>query len=247
MTIDLNCDMGEGIGHDAVIMPYISSANIACGYHAGDEVTMRKTVRLAIQHGVSIGAHPSYPDKENFGRRAMILSAKEIYDLTITQISLLNNIAKAEGASLSHVKPHGALYNASAVTKNISDSIVSAIQDFDPSLILYGLANSEMIRTAQTKGLKFKQEVFADRTYQLDGTLTPRTQPNALIESEQESISQVMQMIQTKTVTVLDGLRIPIQADTLCIHGDGTHAVEFAQALHTLLKSEGFTISAHDY
>jgi UPF0271 protein len=224
MTIDLNCDMGEGIGNDAAIMPFVSSANIACGFHAGNAITMRDTVLLALQYGVAIGAHPSYPDKENFGRSVMQLSNKAVYDLTLNQIRLLYEIARADGANLKHVKPHGALYNAAAVSKDISDTIASAIHDFDPNLILYGLANSELIRSAQAKGLKFKQEVFADRTYQSDGTLTPRTQPNALIEREQESISQVMQMIQTKTVTVLDGSRIPIQADTVCIHGDGAHA-----------------------
>ena len=244
MTIDLNCDMGEGIGNDAEIMPFISSANIACGYHAGDAAIMQATVLLALQYGVSIGAHPSFPDRENFGRSHMTLTSKEIYDLTANQIHSLQTIAKAHGAILNHVKPHGALYNAAALSKDISGAIVSAICDLDPHLILYGLANSEMIYAAKDKRLKFKQEVFADRTYLSDGTLTPRTQANALIESEQESINQVMQMIKTQTVTALDGTRVPIQADTICIHGDGPHAKEFALALHKHLKSEGIKITA---
>jgi UPF0271 protein len=246
MTVDLNCDMGEGIGNDVAIMPYISSANIACGYHAGDEVTMRATVQLALKHGVTIGAHPSYPDKANFGRNAMSLNNQEIYDLVQHQIRLLFDIAKAEGATIRHVKPHGALYNTAAVSKDISDSIVSAIYDFDPNLILYGLANSEMINVAKAKGLRFMQEVFADRTYQPNGTLTPRIQANALIENEQQSLDQVMQMIKTRTVTAVDSTCVSIQADTICIHGDGSHAVEFAHALHNQLKSEGIKIAAHD-
>jgi UPF0271 protein len=246
MTIDLNCDMGEGIGNDAAIMPYLSSANIACGYHAGDESTMKATVLLALKHAVAIGAHPSYLDRENFGRSAITLTMNEIYDLTLKQIRTLDGIARTLNANLNHVKPHGALYNAAALSKEISESIVSAIYDFDPKLSLYGLANSELIRAAQAKGLKFKQEVFADRTYQPNGTLTPRSLPNALIQTTQESIDQVMQMLRTKTVTSVDGSRVSIQPDTICIHGDGAHAVEFANALYTHLNSEGIKISTHD-
>jgi UPF0271 protein len=244
MTIDLNCDMGEGIGNDAAIMPYLSSANIACGYHAGDDVTMRTTVQLAVKQGVMIGAHPGYADKVNFGRHAQQLDHSEIYDLIVNQIRLLDHIAREEGATLNHVKPHGALYNAAAVSQDISNSIVSAIYDFDPNLSLYGLANSAMIQAAQARGLKFKQEVFADRTYQPNGTLTPRSQPNALIEDEQQSIAQVMQMVQTQSVTVVDGTCIPILADTICIHGDGAHAVVFAKTLFTKLRSVGIKIAA---
>lgn len=244
MHVDLNCDMGEGMGNDAAIMPFISSANIACGFHAGDDVAMHETVAMAIKHGVAIGAHPSYPDKENFGRKTMTLPAREIYALVFEQIEKLNSIAKAQNSKLNHVKPHGALYNAAAVNPEISEAIVNAIVDFNPKLILFGLANSEMINAAKTKGLAFRQEVFADRTYQSDGTLTPRTQSKALIESEQDSIKQVLQMIQQKSVTAVDGSVIPIQADTICIHGDGKHAVAFAKALNQRLHNEGIQIKA---
>ena len=244
MTVDLNCDTGEGIGNDAAIMPFISSANIACGFHAGDEQTMNDTVLLALKYNVNIGAHPSYPDRENFGRKTKSLDANEIYEITFKQIETLQAIALKHGSSLHHVKPHGALYNAAAVSKEISDVIVKAVHDFDSKLIFFGLANSEMIKSAQRIGSQYKQEVFADRTYQPNGTLTPRTQPNALIETKQESIAQVLQMIKSKTVMAVDGSVIPIQADTICIHGDGKHAVEFAQALHAKLKAEEIQIAA---
>jgi UPF0271 protein len=244
MQVDLNCDMGEGIGNDAAIMPFISSANIACGYHAGNHVTMHETVALALKFGVAVGAHPSYPDKENFGRVAMTLSPKEIYSLTLYQIGALQAIAQAHGVVLSHVKPHGALYNAAAVSDEISQAIVKAVFDFNPQLTLFGLANSAMIQASKKTGLKFKHEVFADRTYQPNGTLTPRTQPNALIEYEEDALKQVLQMVRQNTVITVDGSTVPIQADTICIHGDGTYAVEFASALHAKLKSEGIQIKA---
>jgi len=246
MKVDLNCDIGEGIGNDASIMPFISSANIACGYHAGDHSTMHDTVALALKFGVAIGAHPSYPDRENFGRRAMPLSPNEIYSLTLYQIGALYAIAQSQGALLRHVKPHGALYNAAAVNKEVSQAIATAVFDFNPKLVLIGLANSEMIKAAKAMGLKFQHEVFADRTYQPNGTLTPRTQTNALIESEEDAINQVLQMIKQNAVTAVDGSRVPLQADTICIHGDGKHAVVFARALHSKLKAEGIQIKAYD-
>jgi UPF0271 protein len=244
ISVDLNCDMGEGMSHDAELMPYISSANIACGFHAGDSSIMQATVSLALKHGVAIGAHPSFPDKENFGRTNMTLSGKEIYEMTLYQIGALHAIAKANGTQLHHVKPHGALYNMAALSSEISNAIVKAIHDFDRGLILYGLASSEMIKAAQSKGLAFKQEVFADRTYQSNGTLTSRSQPNALIEEADVAVKQVMQMVKDKTVTTIIGERIPIQADTICIHGDGAHAVQFAKALHAKLKEEGISIAS---
>jgi UPF0271 protein len=244
MQVDLNCDMGEGIGHDAEIMPFVSSASIACGYHAGDHATMQETVSLAMKFGVAIGAHPSYPDKENFGRVAMTLSPKEIYSLTLYQVGALHAIAQAQGAVVRHVKPHGALYNAAALSDEIAQAIATAIFDFNPQLTVFGLANSTMIQAAKMKGLKFKHEVFADRTYQSNGTLTPRTQPHALIESEETALKQVLQMIKQNTVTAVDGSAISIQAGTICIHGDGKHAVEFASTLNTKLKAEGIQIKA---
>ncbi len=244
ITVDLNCDLGEGFHNDEELMAYISSANIACGFHAGDFSAMSSTAAMAIKHGVAIGAHPAFPDKENFGRTIMNFSVQAVYELMLYQMGALHAIVTAHGKRLHHVKPHGALYNMAAVNKELSEAIVSAIFDFDSSLILYGLANSEMIKAAKAKGILFQEEVFADRTYQPDGTLTPRSQPEALIENTDTAIAQVLQMVKKKLVTATDGSLVRIQPDTICIHGDGAHAVEFAKAIHNKLKEEGIQISS---
>lgn len=244
MFVDLNCDMGEGSGNDAAIMPFISSANIACGYHAGNEATMQETVSLAMQHNVAIGAHPSYPDRDNFGRIAMNLSAQQIYSVVLEQIQSLNKIAQEQGAQLHHIKPHGALYNRAAIDRETADAIVNAVADFNRALIIYGLANSQMIKASRAKGIQYMHEVFADRTYQSDGTLTPRSQSNAIIESTDEAWKQVWQMVQHKTVTTVDRTSIPIQADTICIHGDGVHALAFAHELNNRLLLQGIKIKS---
>lgn len=236
--------MGEGVGNDAAIMPFISSANIACGYHAGDETTMKQTIQLALQHNVQIGAHPSFLDKENFGRKKMSLTASEIFDLVFTQIQLLDGIAKSFGTKLHHVKPHGALYNMSAKDVSIAKAIATAVKDFDPHLILFGLSGSNSIQQAKELGLKTANEVFADRTYQEDGSLTSRSQPGALIENTGAAVNQALQMIQEKTVTTLAGKKISIVAETICIHGDGKHAVEFAQQIHEAIRKEGIMIQS---
>lgn len=236
--------MGEGIGNDARIMPYITSANIACGFHAGDDQTILETVKLAVQYNVAVGAHPSFPDKANFGRTPMKLSANEVYELVIKQIGIVEAAAKTLGAKLQHVKPHGALYNMAAVDKALSQTIVNAIQDFNPNLTLFGLAGSAMIEAAKSSGLKFKQEVFADRTYQDDGTLIARTQANALIENESECVKHVLGMVKNKVVHTVSGKAIAIHADTICIHGDGAHAVQFAKLLSASLIGEGITLSS---
>lgn len=242
MTIDLNCDMGEGIGNDAAIMPFISSANIACGYHAGNETTMKQTIQLALQHQVRMGAHPSFFDKENFGRKEMHLSGSEIYDLVLAQIKILDKIVKMSGAKLHHVKPHGALYNMSAKDASIARAIAKAIKYFDPELIVFGLSGSHSIHQAKEAGLKTASEVFADRSYQEDGSLTPRSQTNALIEDVDIAVQQILQMIQEKTVTAATGKTIPINAETICIHGDGKNAVAFAKQIHEAIKREGIKI-----
>jgi len=242
--VDLNCDMGEGMGTDADIMPYISSANIACGYHAGNEEIMKQTVELCIKHNVAIGAHPSFFDKENFGRTDMHLSLSEIYDLVTKQIYLLDKIAKQSGTSLHHVKPHGALYNMSSKNSELATSIAQAVKDVNEKFILYGLSGSYSITKAKEIGLKTANEVFADRTYQDDGSLTPRSNPNALIEDANQSLRQVLEMIKQKTVTSVSGKIIPIVADTICIHGDGKHAVEFAKQIDEALKNNNIDIKA---
>ena len=228
----LNCDMGEGIGNDALIIPFINAANIACGYHAGDSTTMWQTVELAIKHNVTIGAHLSFFDKENFGRSEMQLNSDEVYELVSQELIILNEITTELGAIINHVKPHGALYNMSAKDADLSRVIAKAVKDFDSNLILVGLSGSHSISEAKKIGLKTASEVFADRTYQDDGTLTPRSQPNALIEEVDKVIKQVLQMTNEGTVTTISGKTIPIIAETICIHGDGKQAVEFAKAIH---------------
>ena len=244
LSIDINCDMGEGIGNDERIMPFISSASIACGYHAGDKHTMEQTVDLCIKHNVAIGAHPSFKDKENFGRIEMNLSVEETYAIVSKQVNDLLTIVKEKNTTLHHVKPHGALYNMSAKDCLLAASIAKAVKDIDGSLILYGLAGSCSLSEAKKIGLKTASEVFADRTYQDDGSLTARKQANALIEDTHKSIGQVLQMIKGKNVIALSGKNVFINAETICIHGDGKHAVEFAKTIYDKLKQERIVIKA---
>lgn len=242
MTIDLNCDMGEGMPNDAAIMPYISSANIACGYHAGDEATMRKTIDLCLKYNVAVGAHPGFNDKPNFGRVPVQLTLNELYQLVWKQLEVMDTICKENQAKLHHVKPHGALYNMAAKDNVMSRTIAQAVKDFNPHLVYYGLSGSVMISEAHALGLKTANEVFADRTYQTDGTLTPRHQANALIETSEDAVQQVIYMLTNYSVATITGESIPIKADTICIHGDGKHAVEFAGQLNNVLKQKGFSI-----
>lgn len=216
--MQVNCDLGEGIGNDAALMPYIDEANIACGFHAGDAFTMRETVALCMRHGVKMGAHPSYLDRENFGRKEIELSPEEIYLLVKKQIEILNQIVKTAGGTLNHVKPHGALYNTSAKNPEVAKAIAKAVKDVDAGLVLFGLKGSLSIEVAHEMGLKTADEAFADRSYESDGSLTPRSQPGACFTEIQDVLDQVQK----------------IKADTWCIHGDGPQALEFAKALHTL-------------
>lgn len=242
--IDLNCDMGEGYATDALIMPLISSANIACGYHAGGGELMRQTIRLAMQHQVAIGAHPSFEDKEGFGRREMHLSSDEIYQIVMDQVNIMRKAAAEEGAKLHHVKPHGALYNMAAKDAIIADAIARAIKKIDASLVLYGLPNSASERSAAQHGLQFYREVFSDRTYTDEGHLMPRSNTNAMIETVEQSIEQVLQIILQETLQSTTGSVISIKADTVCIHGDGENAVAFAQRINRALRQKNITISA---
>lgn len=236
LQCDLNCDLGEDIGNDEAIIPFVSSVNIACGFHAGDDITMTKTILLAKKFGVAIGAHPSFDDRENFGRLEMQLSVKEIYELVQKQIRILRSIAAKQDTVLQHIKPHGALYNMSAKNVTIAHAIALAVKDDDSGLVLFGLSGSHSIKEAQRLGLKTKSEVFADRTYLDDGNLTPRSQPNALITDARQAVAQALQMIHKKTVTTVSGKTIPVVAETICIHGDGPHAVEFAKAINEALR-----------
>jgi UPF0271 protein len=243
-TIDINCDMGEGVGNDELIMPYISSANIACGYHAGDEKTMQHTVELCKKYNVAVGAHPSYPDKENFGRTDMLLHPGAIYEMIVKQINNLEKIAEENDVPIHHIKPHGALYNMAARDRSLAPFVCLAVLDTSDRYILYGLSGSYLIKEGKSHGLKTASEVFADRTYKDDGNLSPRNKPGALIEDADKAVAQVLQMIKEGTVTSVSGKKIPIIAETVCIHGDGAHAVEFAKAIHQALKKEGIEIRA---
>ena len=242
-TIDLNCDMGEGVGDDIAMLDHVTSANIACGFHAGDAATMRRVVSAALAKGVAVGAHPGLPDRENFGRREIHTSPDEAYAMVLYQIGALAGFARAAGGRLNHVKPHGALYNMAAKDRQLADAIARAVRDFDPRLILFGLAGSEMIKAADVIGLRSMSEVFADRTYQDDGSLTPRTQPGAMIEDASQSLAQVRQML-TGTVRSLGGTDVPVRADTLCLHGDEPRALDFARHIRSALLAEGVLLQA---
>jgi len=245
VRIDVNADIAEtGIDIDAALMPYISSANIACGFHAGSPLQMAAAVRLCLQHKVAIGAHPSYRDREGFGRRPQRSSAAEIYQLMQDQLAALDAIAQAQQARLHHVKPHGALYNEAAVTPEVANVIAAAVRDFDSGLCLVGLANSQLIRSGDAIGLRTLAEGFADRHYTDDGMLVPRTQEDALVETASEAIDQAMEMVLKRQVRTCSGAILGIEVQTLCLHGDGPHAVVFAQALWEALTGHGIQISA---
>ena len=226
--VDINCDLGEGFTDDALLMPYISSANIACGAHAGSDLVMQQTVQLAIAAGVKIGAHPGFNDPENFGRKEQQHADSELTDLIQSQVVRLQKIAQSFGVSLHHVKPHGALYNMSAASPNIARVIATAIKEMDASLCLYGLSNSHSIEQAKAIGLNYCNEVFADRRYRADGTLLPRSHPHALITNPEEGCRQVVQMVMHQSVIADSGIAIPVQAETICIHGDAPGAAAMA-------------------
>lgn len=245
--IDLNCDMGESfgqytMGQDEDILDYVTSANIACGYHAGDAATMHRTVTAALRKGVGIGAHPGLPDLVGFGRREMRITAREAYDMVVYQIGALYGFVKAEGARLQHVKPHGALYNMAVKNAVLAEAIAEAVYKIDASLILFGLAGSKLIEAGQQIGLRTANEVFADRTYQADGSLTPRSQAGALIDEEAAAVRQVVGMVRDRMVRSQQGALVAVAADTVCIHGDGPNAIAFAQRLRHDLPLQDISV-----
>jgi len=244
VKIDLNCDVGEGCSNDAELMALVTSANIACGYHAGDVDTMRATVEKALENGVAIGAHPGYADREGFGRHQMVLPAAEVQKIVTEQITQLSEIAAAEGGCLSHVKPHGALYNQAADDPGLAAAIASAIRSVDQDLILFGLSGSALIDAGRQAGLRTAAEVFADRTYRSDGRLTPRNDVRAVILDTPTAVMQALQMLMEHRVTANDGTTVPITADTICIHGDGKNAVRFAVAIRQALLDNHIEIAA---
>ena len=241
--------MGEGfgawtMGDDAALLDHVTSANIACGFHAGDPGAMHRTVELALKKGVAVGAHPSLPDLQGFGRRRMNVSAVEAYDMVLYQIGALAGFATACGGKLAHVKPHGALYNMAAKDAGLAQAIARAVKDFDSRLVLFGLAGSELVRAGEQAGLRTANEVFADRTYQADGSLTPRTQPDAIIHNADTAVAQVRRMVKDGKVKSIDGPDVVVRADTLCIHGDEPNAVEFARKIRNALDADGVRVAA---
>jgi UPF0271 protein len=245
--VDLNSDLGESfgtykIGQDDLIMDYISSANIACGYHAGDHNVIASTVKAASKKNVGIGAHPGLQDLIGFGRRPMEIDPEEVYNLMLYQIGAVQTFAKIHEKTLSHVKPHGALYNMASRNAELAHAIAEAVYASDKNLILFGLAGSELVKKGRKIGLHTAEEVFADRAYEPDGTLTPRTKEHAMIRDEEEAVDRVIRMIKSGKVEATDGSDIAIQADTICIHGDGQQALSFAENLFRELARNDITI-----
>jgi len=246
-NLDLNCDMGESygawkMGADADIMPLITSANIAAGFHAGDPATIRRTVQLAVDNGVAIGVHPSLPDLSGFGRRVMKVSAEDVYDLILYQAGAVEAFARAAGAKLHHVKCHGALYNMSAMDPELSDAIARAVKDLGGGVHLYALSNSRMMDAGRKHGIVTIGEVFADRGYMDDGTLAPRDKPGGMIEEAAKSVAQVLSMVEEGVVVSLSGKRVPVSPGTLCLHGDQPGAVTFAQALRKTFVARNIAV-----
>jgi 5-oxoprolinase (ATP-hydrolysing) subunit A len=244
MEIDLNADLGEGCGADEALLGLVTSANIACGWHAGGAQAMRDCVRWAVSRNVSIGAHPSFHDPENFGRKEMDLPAGEIYAGVLYQLGALSAIAQAEGGRIAHVKPHGALYNQAARDARIADAVVAAVHDFDPSVAVFGLAGSGFVAAARRAGLAAVEEVFADRGYRADGSLVPRGEPGALVDDEAAMLARTLEMVRDRRVRAVTGEWVPLNAQTVCLHGDGPHALAFARRLRDALERAGVTLLA---
>jgi len=249
VRIDLNADLGESfgawsMGQDAQLMPLISSANVACGFHAGDPGTMRKTVRLARAHGVAVGAHPGFPDLGGFGRREMTLTPQEIEDLVLYQIGALAAIARSEGVRLQHVKAHGALYNMACRDEAMAEAIAKAVLAFDPTLVLFGLPGSALLQAGLDAGLPVAAETFADRAYHADGSLAPRSEPGSVIHEVDMVVARAVRMVCEETVVASDGTSMRVEADTLCLHGDTPGAAVLAAAVRRGLEDAGVMVAS---
>lgn len=247
-TVDINCDMGESfgsykLGRDEEILDYVTSANIACGFHAGDPSTMKRTVQMALEKNVGIGAHPGVQDLVGFGRREINLSPEEAYDIVVYQIGALYAFVKSEGGKIQHVKPHGALFNMAAKDAQLAEAIAEAVYKVDPEMILFGLAGSELVKAGKKIGLRTANEVFSDRTYQQDGSLTSRREKNALITDHIIAVQQVIRMVKEGKVQSLQGVDVAIQADTICIHGDGINALDFAKYITKSLEDADIKVT----
>ena len=244
MQIDLNADLAEGCGLDEALMQRVSSANICCGLHAGNAAEMAAALRWAKQYGVRIGAHPGYPDRENFGRRALSLSENDLRAYLRYQLGALQAMAEAEGLRMHYVKPHGALYNQAAQDADPARTVAETVKQFDPCLKLMALSGSLLLEAGRAAGLGVISEVFADRRYLPDGSLVPRSRADAQVESDEEAVAQVLQMVTEGSVTAVDGSRVAVQADSICLHGDGEHALTFADTIRHALAQAGITVAA---
>lgn len=249
IRVDLNCDMGESfgaytIGADAMVMPLITSANIACGFHGGDPLVMIRTVRLAREHGVAVGAHPGFRDLVGFGRRPMQCSPEEVYADVLYQIGALGAVCRAERVSMRHVKPHGALYNMACADPKLARAVARAVADYDPGLVLFALPGSDLQRAGTELGLKTAGEVFADRAYNADGSLVSRSKPGAVLTDEEAATTQVRKMVMAGRVTAYTGEEIAVRADTICVHGDNQHAVAFIRRIRQALQADGVRLAA---
>lgn len=247
-TIDLNSDLGESFGHytlgmDESVIPLVSSVNIACGFHAGDPSVMRKTVALAKDAGIHLGAHPGYPDLQGFGRRPMTILPEEAYDNVVYQVGALMAVCKTQGVALSHVKPHGAFYNRCAVDAALAEAVACAVRDLDSSLILVALANGELAWAGRKAGLTVAQEYFVDRNYDDEGHLADRTSPGAMIHDDDIAVNRAVQVIQTGKIESISGKVIEIQADTICVHGDGPEALLFVKRLRETFAEAGIQVA----
>ncbi|HWE44192.1 MAG TPA: 5-oxoprolinase subunit PxpA [Gemmatimonadaceae bacterium] len=248
-SVDLNCDIGESfgawrLGADAEVLSHVTSANIACGFHAGDPATMRKTVDLAAERGVAIGAHPGLPDLGGFGRRVIEVTPDEAYEMVVYQVGALAAFTAARGARLAHVKPHGALYNMAATRAPLADAIARAVRDVDPALTLFGLAGSSLVAAARAAGIVAVEEVFADRRYAASGTLVSRGERGAVIDDTAVAVRQAVRMVREGMVTAVDGSEVRVHADTICIHGDTAGAAAHARALRAALSDAGIDVAA---
>lgn len=244
MFVDLNADLAEGCGVDEALLQRVTSANICCGIHAGGANHIRQALEWAKQNNVRVGAHPSFPDRENFGRSNMNLPNDELRAWLLYQLGAVQSLCHSVGVALAYVKPHGALYNQSAQDIDLANLIAQTIAEFNPKLKLMGLSGSLHIQAAQNHGLGAISEVFADRRYLPDGSLVPRSRPDATVSSDDEAVAQVLQMVQQGCVTAVDGSRVAVQADSICLHGDGIHALEFADKIRAALKNHQITIQA---
>jgi UPF0271 protein len=240
--IDLNVDLGEGFAHDAELLMYATSVNVACGWHAGDPLTMRRVSSEAIRRGVAIGAHPSFPDRENFGRTAMVLPPEEVYAGVQYQVGAHAAVVAGLGGRVTHVKPHGALYNQAEEDSNLARAIIHAIRDLDSELAVFGLAGGQLVQIARKEGLIAIEEGFADRAYTPQGQLVPRSEPNALLDSDDEACRQAINMVCDGRIRACDGSWIQVSAQTLCLHGDGEHAVTLAQRIRDAFSASNVAV-----